>query len=61
MLKKMFDSDYRNRHPLGLKAEKSYRIVTVRNQTFQPFILSRKGFRQGIQPSDAADLFHGRC
>jgi hypothetical protein len=37
-------------HPLGVQAEKSYRIVT-----FQPFTLSLKGFRQGIQQSEAAD------
>ncbi|EMS81020.1 ABC transporter substrate binding protein [Desulfotignum phosphitoxidans] len=42
-------------HPSGVQAEKSYRIVTVQHQTFQPYTLSLKGFRQGIQQSEAAD------
>lgn len=33
---------------------KTYRIVTVQHQTFQPYTLSLKGFRQGIQMSESA-------
>jgi putative tryptophan/tyrosine transport system substrate-binding protein len=39
----------------GAVADKPYRIVTVQHQTFQPYTLSLKGFRQGIQLSEAAD------
>jgi ABC-type uncharacterized transport system substrate-binding protein len=35
-------------------ADSPYRIVTVQHQTFHPYTLSLKGFRQGIQLSDAA-------
>jgi len=35
-------------------ADNPFRIVTVQHQTFEPYTQSLKGFRQGIQLSDAA-------
>jgi ABC-type uncharacterized transport system substrate-binding protein len=43
-------------HVTGVSAaDQSHRIVTVQHQTFQPYTLSLKGFRQGIELSDTAD------
>jgi ABC-type uncharacterized transport system substrate-binding protein len=36
-------------------AEKSYHIVSIQHQSFLPYELSLKGFKQGISQSDMAD------
>ena len=41
--------------PSLLAADSKYKILTIQHQTFEPYTLSLKGFKQGIRASDFAD------